>query len=97
LDPNIGGQYNLNSIWKVADLALRCTDHPAKRPAMPTVVTDLKESLNLEMSNMELTSVVPEDISQYSGFSVNDSHVSGNSEIVLIGDMRIFDDHSMMR
>ncbi|KAJ1689486.1 hypothetical protein LUZ63_013641 [Rhynchospora breviuscula] len=50
LDPNMGGQYNINSIWKVADLALRCTDQPAKRPDMTTVVTELKESLELEIS-----------------------------------------------
>jgi serine/threonine protein kinase len=97
LDRNMGGQYNLNSIWKVADLALRCTDDPTKRPDMTTVVMELKESLNLEMSNTELTSMVPEDISQYSGYSVNYSRVSDTSENFHIGDMRIFDDHSMLR
>ncbi|KAJ3678979.1 hypothetical protein LUZ61_021143 [Rhynchospora tenuis] len=77
LDPNMGGQYNINSIWKVADLALKCTDHPAKRPDMTAIVTDLKEALNLEMSSMETTSVASEDISQYAGYPRDDFPIGG--------------------
>ncbi|KAJ4771491.1 Leucine-rich repeat protein kinase family protein [Rhynchospora pubera] len=50
LDPNMEGQYNINSIWKVADLALKCTGSPAWRPDMTEIVRELEESLNLEMS-----------------------------------------------
>ncbi|KAJ4780577.1 Leucine-rich repeat protein kinase family protein [Rhynchospora pubera] len=77
LDPNIGGQYSINSIWKVADLALRCTDSPARRPDMTEIVTELKETLNLEMSTMETSSVASEDISQYSNYSRNNFPVGG--------------------
>ncbi|XP_078151948.1 putative LRR receptor-like serine/threonine-protein kinase At5g59680 [Carex rostrata] len=67
LDPYLGGQYNLNSIWKVAELALRCTDLPAKRPDMTAVVTELKESMDLEMSSFETGSVASGSIREYSG------------------------------
>ncbi|KAJ3678975.1 hypothetical protein LUZ61_021139 [Rhynchospora tenuis] len=90
VDPNMGGQYNINSIWKVADMALRCTNHPANRPDMKAIVTEFKEALNLEMSSMETSSVASEDISQYSGYSRNDFPTGGvvqsdNFEMVRMG------------
>ncbi|KAJ4780576.1 Leucine-rich repeat protein kinase family protein [Rhynchospora pubera] len=96
LDPNMGGQYNLNSVWKVADLALKCTDHPAKRPDMTAIVTQLKEALNLEMSSMETSSVASEDISQYVGYSRDDFPIggelhSGNFEMTPIKGMPLPD------
>ncbi|XP_078153184.1 putative LRR receptor-like serine/threonine-protein kinase At1g51880 [Carex rostrata] len=63
LDPYMGGQYNINSIWKVAELALRCTDLPDKRPDMTQVVAELKETLSLEMSHTETVSEASGDIS----------------------------------
>ncbi|XP_078153173.1 putative LRR receptor-like serine/threonine-protein kinase At4g20450 [Carex rostrata] len=63
LDPYMGGQYNINSIWKVSELALRCTDVPDKRPDMTQIVAELKESLILEMSRTETVSEVSGDIS----------------------------------
>ncbi|KAJ4787499.1 Leucine-rich repeat protein kinase family protein [Rhynchospora pubera] len=72
LDPNMGIQYNINSIWKVANLALRCTNEFANRPDMTEIVTVLKDSFNLEMSTMEMNSVASEEISQYSSYSRNE-------------------------
>ncbi|KAJ4771490.1 Leucine-rich repeat protein kinase family protein [Rhynchospora pubera] len=66
VDPKMGDQYNINSIWKVADLALSCTNHPAKRPDMTAVVKELKETLNLEIYTMEISSVASVDICLYS-------------------------------
>ncbi|KAM3332405.1 hypothetical protein ACQJBY_027920 [Aegilops geniculata] len=49
VDGNMQGRYDLNSVWKVADLALRCTEQAAsQRPTMADVVVQLKESLELE-------------------------------------------------
>lgn len=49
VDDNMQGRYDLNSVWKVADLALRCTEQASsQRPAMADVVVQLKESLELE-------------------------------------------------
>ncbi|XP_078153697.1 putative LRR receptor-like serine/threonine-protein kinase At1g51820 [Carex rostrata] len=67
LDPFMGGQYKLNSIWKVAELALKCTDLRAKRPDMTAVVTELKESMDLEMSSFEIVSVALGSIREHSG------------------------------
>lgn len=49
VDANLGSQYDVNSIWKAADVALRCTSPTAhQRPSMAEVVLELKESLSLE-------------------------------------------------
>jgi hypothetical protein len=49
VDGNMQGRYDLNSVWKVADLALRCTEQTSsQRPTMADVVVQLKESLELE-------------------------------------------------
>ncbi|KAJ3678980.1 hypothetical protein LUZ61_021144 [Rhynchospora tenuis] len=96
LDPNMGGKYNMNSIWKVADLALRCTDHPDKRPDMTEVITELKEASNIEMSTFETSSVASEDISQYSGYSRNDFPTGaevhgGDFEMARMGSLQLPD------
>ncbi|KAF0928488.1 hypothetical protein E2562_004126 [Oryza meyeriana var. granulata] len=53
-DPAMGGDqqfYDVNSVWKVAELALRCKERPSReRPDMTGVVAELKECLELEAS-----------------------------------------------
>uniref|UniRef100_A0A0E0MNQ8 Protein kinase domain-containing protein n=1 Tax=Oryza punctata TaxID=4537 RepID=A0A0E0MNQ8_ORYPU len=52
-DAAMGGDryYDVNSVWKVAELALRCKERPSReRPAMANVVAELKECLELEAS-----------------------------------------------
>uniref|UniRef100_A0A0E0CFQ4 Protein kinase domain-containing protein n=1 Tax=Oryza meridionalis TaxID=40149 RepID=A0A0E0CFQ4_9ORYZ len=44
-----GGGYDINSVWKVADLALHCKREVSReRPTMTEVVAQLKESMELE-------------------------------------------------
>ncbi|KAJ4771483.1 Leucine-rich repeat protein kinase family protein [Rhynchospora pubera] len=51
VDPRMHGQYDINSVWKVTALALKCTEHSSvQRPTMTVVVAELKESLDLEIS-----------------------------------------------
>ncbi|XP_078176446.1 putative LRR receptor-like serine/threonine-protein kinase At1g51860 [Carex rostrata] len=51
VDQRIHGQYDINSVWKVTDLAHKCTGpNSAQRPTMSVVVAELKESLDLEIS-----------------------------------------------
>ncbi|KAJ4780578.1 Leucine-rich repeat protein kinase family protein [Rhynchospora pubera] len=93
LDPNMGIQYNINSIWKVANLALRCTNEFANRPDMTEIVTVLKDSFNLEMSTMEMNSVASEEISQYSSYSRNEYTSGGEVHsrdfgMARVGDMQ---------
>uniref|UniRef100_A0A0D3G9Z6 non-specific serine/threonine protein kinase n=1 Tax=Oryza barthii TaxID=65489 RepID=A0A0D3G9Z6_9ORYZ len=46
--------YDINCIWKVADVALKCTAHaPGQRPTMTDVVTQLKECLELEETSFK--------------------------------------------
>ncbi|XP_047056868.1 putative leucine-rich repeat receptor-like serine/threonine-protein kinase At2g19230 [Lolium rigidum] len=57
VDGNMQGRYDLNSVWKVADLALRCTEQTSsQRPAMADVVVQLKESLELEQGCVKVQS-----------------------------------------
>lgn len=51
VDPQMQGQYDINSVWKVTELARKCTGpSSAQRPTMHLVVVELKESLDLEIS-----------------------------------------------
>uniref|UniRef100_A0A0E0II79 Protein kinase domain-containing protein n=1 Tax=Oryza nivara TaxID=4536 RepID=A0A0E0II79_ORYNI len=50
-DARLRGDYNVNSIWKVVEIAMLCTEPvAAQRPSMASVVAELKNSLALELS-----------------------------------------------
>ena len=50
VDPAMGGEYDVNSIWKVAELALQCKERPSReRPTMTDVVVELKECMELDV------------------------------------------------
>lgn len=52
-DVRIQGEYDINSVWKVADVALKCTAQaPTQRPTMTDVVAQLQECLKLEEQHM---------------------------------------------
>lgn len=66
---------NKNSIWKVADVAMRCIDQNSrKRPTMTHVVTELKESLALEGAYY--------GSDQFQSTSNNDSNTETTPEII---------------
>ncbi|XP_031485008.1 probable LRR receptor-like serine/threonine-protein kinase PAM74 isoform X2 [Nymphaea colorata] len=49
IDPRIKGQHKMNSMWKVADIALACTVRRSiERPNMHNIVKDLKEAMEME-------------------------------------------------
>ncbi|KAJ3670935.1 hypothetical protein LUZ60_008361 [Juncus effusus] len=49
VDARMQGNYDINSVWKVADVALKCTAQSGtQRPTMPEVVMQLKECMELE-------------------------------------------------
>ncbi|KAI5019537.1 hypothetical protein ZWY2020_044425 [Hordeum vulgare] len=51
VDMHMHGDYDVNSVWKTADVALRCTAQvPTQRPTMTAVVAHLEECLDLEGS-----------------------------------------------
>jgi hypothetical protein len=54
VDPRMQGQFDVNSVWKVTDLACKCTELESKqRPTMNAVVSELRESLDLEIATEE--------------------------------------------
>ncbi|CAM0954471.1 unnamed protein product [Alopecurus aequalis] len=49
VDARMGGVYDLNSVWKVVEIALKCTEHTSpQRPTMSNVVVQLQECIELE-------------------------------------------------
>ncbi|XP_050231698.1 LRR receptor-like serine/threonine-protein kinase IOS1 [Mercurialis annua] len=50
VDPRLGEQFNVNSLWKVVELAMTCVSATsAERPTMTRVVIDLNECLAAEV------------------------------------------------
>ncbi|XP_020098894.1 receptor-like protein kinase At3g21340 [Ananas comosus] len=71
VDARLQGNYNIESVSKVIDLAMRCTEEASsRRPTMEQVVAQLKESLELE--------ILPGEGSDYL-FS-EDNYASQNSD-----------------
>ncbi|XP_049933881.1 probable leucine-rich repeat receptor-like protein kinase At2g28990 [Nymphaea colorata] len=49
IDPRIKGQHKINSVWKVADIALACTARRSvERPNMDNILKDLNEAMEIE-------------------------------------------------
>ncbi|CAN6337026.1 unnamed protein product [Urochloa humidicola] len=49
LDRRMNGDHDINSVWKITDIALKCTAQTsAQRPTMTEVVAQLQECLELE-------------------------------------------------
>ncbi|KAF7093812.1 hypothetical protein CFC21_096200 [Triticum aestivum] len=49
VDARMRGIYDVNSVWKVADVALKCTSYAStQRPTMTDVVAQLQECIELE-------------------------------------------------
>ncbi|KAG2603598.1 hypothetical protein PVAP13_5KG781300 [Panicum virgatum] len=59
IDPSIsgsGGYQDVQSIWKIAEAAVRCIDaEPRKRPCMPEVVKEIQDAMALERSSASET------------------------------------------
>ncbi|KAM0855632.1 hypothetical protein ACQ4PT_049640 [Festuca glaucescens] len=56
-DPTIREDCDINSVWKVVEVALRCTERGAQdRPTMGEVVEGIEESLQLETSSRSMRS-----------------------------------------
>ncbi|XP_073006626.1 putative leucine-rich repeat receptor-like protein kinase At2g19210 [Typha latifolia] len=83
IDPRMGGEYDVNSVWKVADVALKCTsESSSQRPDMTDVVMQLKECLELEEAgerNHNLYSGSSNPYSRSNNVYSESSNVSHNS------------------
>ncbi|XP_078149483.1 putative LRR receptor-like serine/threonine-protein kinase At1g51860 [Carex rostrata] len=67
VDAKMEEEYDINSIWKVTDLACRCTElTSSKRPTMDAVVSELKESMYLEFSTERINNENSTDITDVS-------------------------------
>ena len=63
VDERIKDEYNLSSMWKVADIAMACVQHEGmKRPTMYNVCNELRDAIIME-SNHEASPMVTSEIS----------------------------------
>ena len=63
VDERLKDEYNLSSMWKVAELAMACVQHEGKkRPTMYNVCNELREAI-IMASNQEASPMVRREIS----------------------------------
>ncbi|XP_023547941.1 probable LRR receptor-like serine/threonine-protein kinase At1g51860 [Cucurbita pepo subsp. pepo] len=80
VDPRLQGQYDTNSVWKTAEVAMACVAaNSSRRPTMNDVVAELKDCLAMELSRKlenrsldSINSIQSRPISTV-GFSATDS------------------------
>ena len=54
VDPRLTGDFDINSAWKVVELAITCVDQiPSKRPTMNEVAMELNDCLVMEIARQE--------------------------------------------
>ncbi|XP_031488627.1 putative leucine-rich repeat receptor-like serine/threonine-protein kinase At2g04300 [Nymphaea colorata] len=80
-DPRLGGQYEVNSMWKVADIAMSCTAPSSEmRPHMSDVVIQLKEAIEAESYSQQRTGNSSAEVQHSSSsYGFSSSHVSNSS------------------
>ncbi|KAK3138222.1 hypothetical protein QOZ80_5AG0366030 [Eleusine coracana subsp. coracana] len=58
VDTRMQNNYEVNSVWKTADIALKCTEQVSmQRPTMTDVVTQLQDCLELENGRVDYSDV----------------------------------------
>ncbi|XP_031488605.1 probable LRR receptor-like serine/threonine-protein kinase At2g28960 [Nymphaea colorata] len=81
-DPKLNGQYNVNSMWKVADVALSCTSETADaRPRMIDVVNQLKKALEEETCYQQRTDTPSSEVRSSPTFYEFSSSSLSNSQL----------------
>ncbi|XBJ26828.1 hypothetical protein VPH35_004180 [Triticum aestivum] len=76
VDVRMHGDHDINSMWKAADIALKCTAHASvRRPNMTDVVLQLQECLKLEEDHIGSNS----NNNFYTGISSNDLSMRNDS------------------
>ncbi|KAJ3678970.1 hypothetical protein LUZ61_021134 [Rhynchospora tenuis] len=80
VDTRMHGQYDINSVWKVTELARKCTEHSSvQRPTMSVIAAELKESLDLEISTEGTRSGRTINMNPHN-YSRNDNFISDVSQ-----------------
>ncbi|CAK7356801.1 unnamed protein product [Dovyalis caffra] len=65
VDPRLRGDFNINSAWKIVEIAVACVSSTsARRPTMNQVVIELNECLALEMARTREGSDIDTSLSQ---------------------------------
>lgn len=70
IDPSLEGNYkDIQSIWKIAETAVRCTNlYSTERPTMSEVLQEIQDAIALEQASANNTAALPvfsDDSSQF--------------------------------
>ena len=66
VDEEIHDDYNVSSIWKVAEIAMMCVQFQSrKRPTMVEVCNELMEALRLETSSAPISLIAGREYSSF--------------------------------
>ncbi|OVA20509.1 Protein kinase domain [Macleaya cordata] len=74
VDPSLGGEFKLESLWRIAEVAILSVEpHGVSRPKMQEVVLAIQESINTEKGTKKRSYPVSSDSStlQYSSHPIN--------------------------
>ncbi|CAH9091681.1 unnamed protein product [Cuscuta europaea] len=70
IDPTLGNEYDIQSMWKIAEKALMCVQpHGSMRPSISEVLKDIQDALAIERGAEGLRDGSSDDISKQSIYS----------------------------
>ena len=75
MDPRLKGMFNVNSAWKMVEIAMACVTPESRRPTMSKVVGELKQCLETQLSQRDQNSYESElgdafHIVSHNGYSI---------------------------
>lgn len=60
VDPTLTGTYKLESIWRVAEVALQCVEqHSSSRPRMQEIIVAVQDAIKIEKASEENRALSP--------------------------------------
>lgn len=75
VDQRLHGDFDINSVWKAAEIAMACVSPTsARRPSMNQVVTELKDCVEMESSRKISDSLVTDSTTSIEAYSVSPSN-----------------------
>lgn len=70
IDPNLQEEYDIQSMWKIAEKALMCVQpHGHMRPSISEVLKEIKDAILIERAGLSVREGLSDDMSRHSGHS----------------------------
>ncbi|XWS59725.1 hypothetical protein CRYUN_Cryun08bG0146600 [Craigia yunnanensis] len=80
IDPSLGNDYDIQSMWKIAEKALNCVQpHGRMRPSISEVLKEIQDAILIEKEGMVVREGNSDDMSRN---SANSSYIPGSLDLV---------------